>query len=470
MNTPQLASVVKDIRFWIVFFFIIRLYAITNPPLEVGHNWRQTDGTMIIRNFYERGANIFYPMVDVAGEKTGIVGSEFPILNYLVYIVCEIFGYEHWYGRLVVLLFSCLGVYFFNKLISAHYGEKAAFNCSIILLVSFWFSYSRKIIPDVFSASLCITSLYYGVRYLKDGGWRCLVLFFTLGLLACLSKILVATILTVLLIPFLDRNNLIGRKILISIFSVGILGGVCWWYFFWVPYLNETYGLKDHFFMGYSFSEGAKDLISKWPVVLKRFYDTPLKFSGFALFLMGLYFIFRKRDWTTLAVFLLPFVSYVVLLTKTGSSISGDTYYVITVIPCMAFVAGWGLTQIKNQRIVAVLLVAVAVEGIAAQIYDFRIRQPYQALADLEQIMDGVSDRNDLIVVNSEVNNPTTMYFAHRRGWTAPNVYFTDSVYVKDIRTKGCKFAVVAKKLYGDLELTYPVVHDSEYFRIYDLR
>ena len=36
----------KDIRFWIIFLFLLRLYGITNPPLEVGHNWRQTTVAM----------------------------------------------------------------------------------------------------------------------------------------------------------------------------------------------------------------------------------------------------------------------------------------------------------------------------------------------------------------------------------------------------------------------------------------
>ena len=471
MNFKELSiRLAKDIRFWIVFFFLLRMYGITNPPLEVGHNWRQTDGLMIIRNFYERDANIFYPRVDVAGDKTGIVGSEFPILNYLTYLVCKVFGYEHWFGRLVVLIFSCIGVFYFYKLILKYYGEPSAFNSSIVLLVSFWFSYSRKILPDPFAVSLCIISLYYAFRYFEDGKWIHLLFFFLLGLIGCLSKILAATILTVLLIPFLDRGTPAVRKFVFVIFALVILGGVSWWYFYWVPFLNDTYGLGDHFFMGYSFPEGARDLISKWPIVLKRFYDTPLKYTGFAAFLAGLYFIFRNKEWLKLCVFLLPFISFLVLLTKTGSSISGDTYYVITVIPCMAFVAGCGLAQVKNKKVVASILFVIAVEGLAAQIYDFRIRQPFRALADLENIMDGLSERNDLIVVNSEVNNPTAMYFTHRRGWTAPNVYLTDSLYLNGMREKGCKYVLVVKQLYGDLKLELPTVHDSEYFRIYNLK
>src|SRR5688500_14048264 len=118
MNSGQgLVVFLKDIRFWILLFFVVRLYGITLPPLELSHSWRQTDGLMIARNFCETDANILYPRIDSAGEKSGIVGSEFPLLNYLIYLVSAIFGYEHWYGRLIVLVCSSIGVFFFYKLI-----------------------------------------------------------------------------------------------------------------------------------------------------------------------------------------------------------------------------------------------------------------------------------------------------------------------------------------------------------------
>ena len=67
-------DLLKDIRFWIVLLFTVRLFGITNPPLEVGHNWRQTTVTMVARNFLEVDNDVLYPRVDIAGEKTGITG------------------------------------------------------------------------------------------------------------------------------------------------------------------------------------------------------------------------------------------------------------------------------------------------------------------------------------------------------------------------------------------------------------
>lgn len=458
-----------DIRFWIIIFFVARLYAITNPPLEVGHNWRQTDGLMIARNFYERSANIFYPRVDVGGERTGIVGCEFPILNYLVYLMALVFGYDHWYGRLIVLIVSSFGVFFFHKVIRRYFGESPAFNSAILLMGSFWFSYSRKIIPDVFALSLCIISLYYALAYLESGKWSRLFLFFLLGALGCLSKILAASILTVLLVPLFDKEIPLVRKGVLSLFSFFILILVCGWYFAWVPYLNETYGFGDHFFMGLTFEEGFKRISDNIPLMSKRFYDTAMKYTGFAAFLFAIVISIRKKAWIALVIFLPPFLAFLFMLIKTGSSMIGDTYYILTFVPSMAFITGYGLAQIPNRKVVAFILLVVVVENVSAQIYDFRIRQPYRSLASLESIMDSVSAPQDLVIINSSTNEPTAMYFAHRRGWVAPNTMLQDETFLKDIINKGCKVAVIAKKLHGDTDLKFPIVHESEYFRVYRL-
>ncbi len=465
----QSLYLLRDFRFWILFFFLIRMYGITKPPLEIGHDWRQTDGMMIARNFYERDPNILYPTVDVAGEKTGIVGCEFPILNYLVYLVSLVFGFQHWYGRLIVLIFSTSGIFFFHKLIRKYANEPSAFCATIILLVSLWFSYSRKNIPDTFGVSLCLIGLYYALEYVESGKFGHLLLFFVLALLGCLSKILAATILTVLLIPIVSKNILLSRKVLLSIFSAGILMGVFWWYFLWVPYLNKSYDFEAHFFTGLSFAEGFAQMANNWAKILERFYETPLRYVGFAVFLFSAFYFAYIKSWFHLAVFSLPFLSFMVMLIKTGSNIVEDNYYILTLIPAMAFLAGCGLAQLKSEGNRILILILIAVEGIATQANDFRFREPLASLRKLETIMDGFSHRNDLVAINAGAHNPTAMYFAHRRGWASEIAELSDTTYLSRIKNQGCKFVVVAKELYGDVVLDYPIVHESQYFKIYSL-
>ncbi|MBN1597984.1 MAG: hypothetical protein JW894_06795 [Bacteroidales bacterium] len=94
-------------KFWLLIFFIIRLFHITQPPIETQHSWCQTTVLMGARNFYEIEVNILYPRLDFAGEKSGITGMEFPILNYLIYLVSLVWKDDqsgNIYHRMLVFL------------------------------------------------------------------------------------------------------------------------------------------------------------------------------------------------------------------------------------------------------------------------------------------------------------------------------------------------------------------------------
>ena len=464
-------ALLKDARFWIAFFFILHLSRITLPPLEPGSTWRQTDGLMIARNFYEGNSNILYPTVDVAGERSGVVGCEFPILNYLIYLVSLVFGYESWYGRLINLIVSSIGVFFFFKLIRHYFNQEVAFNAVILVLISIWFTYNRTNIPDTFAVSLCMIALFYATQFLEHGKIYQLMLVLLLGGLGCLSKISAASVLTVLAIPYFLGSALLARKIWIGVVALLIIASVYWWYFVWVPHLSKQYGFGEHFFMGLPFNEGLEDLLENWKLTLKRFYDTAFKYTGFFIFLIGLYFILKKKQWLQLAVFAVPFLAYTIVVLKSGYGFHVNQYYVVMYVPPMAFVGGWGLSQL-NKKFVAIALLAVAgIEGVANQVHVMRIREPNSSFVKLEAVLDSVSKRGDLIAINgSAVADPTPMYFAHRKGWvfTTPNLINSDNLNY--VRSNGCKYAVIVKQLYGDAELSFPVVYDSEYFKVYKIQ
>lgn len=460
----------RDIRLWIGLFFLFQLFTIALPPLEPGSTWRQTDGLMVARNFYERNSNILYPAVDVAGEKTGIAGCEFPILNYLIYSVSLVFGYESWYGRLINLVVSSIGIFYFFRIIRRYFGELPAFNASVLVLVSVWFTYNRTNIPDTFAASLCIIGLYYATRYLDSGRLLYLLIFTLLGGVGCLAKISSACLLTTLAIPLFFSSAVYQRKIALVAAGIIILSVVIGWYFIWVPYLSRQYGFGEHFFMGMSFRQGATQLWNNWPATLRRFYNTPFKYTGFLVFLAGLIIAIQKKLWLPLLVFIVPFTAFAIVIVKCGFNFHIDAYYVIMFIPPMAFIAGCGLAQVKRKSIVIIALSIVGIEGIANQVHVLEIRQPNLALTKLETEMDAISGRNDLIVINGSARaDPTPMYFAHRRGWVIRNTDFAAAGYLDQLKTKGCKYAVIIKQPYGDLELGLEKIFDSAHFKIYKM-
>jgi len=84
--------------------------------------------------------------------------------------------------------------------------------------------------------------------------------------------------------------------------------------------------------------------------------------------------------------------------------------------------------------------------------------------------MDSVSRRSDLIAISSlENHDPTEMYMAHRRGWVFPKETLADPETQKVIKSQGCVYIVIVKKVFGDIDVGLPKVYDSEFFTVYKL-
>jgi hypothetical protein len=462
--------IISDIRFWIAIFFIIRLYGITQPPLEVGHNWRQTSVTMPARNFLEVDNNILYPRVDFAGNKTGITGMEFPLLNYLIYLTSEILDYQHWYGRLINLSISSLGLWFFFKLIEKYFTKEIAFNATIILGVSIWFQFFRKIMPDTFAMSLLLAGFYYGTNYLdndsKKSSTSHLLLSLVLISLATLSKISSGYFLILFILYFLKSDILLKRKVYFSIFLFMSLLPTLVWYFYWSPYLISYYEF-EHYFMGTSFSKGAQEIFQQFPQTLKRFYDTALKYIGFLVFILGMYFSIIQKNKKIAWILILSLFAFSILILKVGGKFPHHDYYVIPFVPVMALIASYGLTNLKSKKIALILLIAISIEGIANQSADFRIRTNEKFLTELENDLDAVSKRADLILINSGYY-PTPMYFAHRKGWIDWNFNIQHPEFVNARIQEGLKYILILKRSFGeDLKLPYPEIINNADYRLY---
>ena len=463
----------SDIRTWIVVFFLIRLIGITNPPLEVGHNWRQTTVTMVARNFLEVDSNILYPRVDMAGEKTGITGMEFPIFNYMIYCVSEIFGYQHWYGRLLNLLMSSIGVWFFFLLVRKYFHEKIALYSAIILSVSIWFQFSRKVMPDTFSVSLVIAGIYYGSSYFdsasRDKAWLKLILYSILISIGVLSKLPSGYLLALLLFGLADTTLPLRRKIVFSLVTCIALAPAIVWYFYWVPYLVDAYGFW-HFFMGTTLRSGALEILQNGHDTLKNFYDRAMKFIGFGAFIFGLFFVFRARDKRLRNIFMLALLLFSIIMMKAGRTFSHHDYYIIPFVPIMALVAGYGLASLQRTTVAVFILCCIMVEGIGNQQHDFFIHENDRALERLETDLDRVSHRSDLIVINSG-HYPTPMYFAHRKGWVASNENILDNNYIMSLQQLGLKYIVILKHSFGSevALLNYSKALENDDYTVYSV-
>lgn len=460
----------KSVEFWILILFVVRLIGITNPPLEMNHHWRQITGLMVSRNFCEMECNPFYPRVDDTNGGEGIIGMEFPAMNLIYYGMAKLFGYTHWYGRLINLIISSLGLLFFVKTLRLlRFPEKTILASTLFLGVSIWFSFSRKMMPDTFCVSIMVAALYFGLRHLQGGKLWNLILYMILCAIAVLSKIPAAIYLVFLAPFFFDSSYGMSRRISLVAISIIPVALMVWWYFVWNSYLSQEYGYWYN--VGLPFKEGFMETISNWDLTLKRFYfDAFVGFSIFVLFVIGLFLIFIRRERKLIVIFSLPFALFIVYVFKSGHNFYDQNYYIIPIVPVMALVAGNAAATLSTKKwLFILLLVAGSAESIANQQHDFFTPVSQQYKMELENIVNQVVGKNDLIMVNGS-NDPQMIYLSHRKGWSCDNEKLLDQNYVDQAVNKNCKFMVIDKHLDPVIPQDKAVIFENDDYIILSLQ
>jgi len=160
------------IALW-VLAMAARLILINQPYVD-HWSWRQSDVAAIARNFFESGFHFAYPQIDWAGDATGYVGTEFPILPFLAAICYKFAGIHEWIGRSQAVIFFGISLPFFFLLVREIFGSTAA------VWATFFFSFAplnvfagRSFMPDVPSLGLAIIGLYFFLRWLEHGTLLC---------------------------------------------------------------------------------------------------------------------------------------------------------------------------------------------------------------------------------------------------------------------------------------------------------
>ncbi len=480
----------QDIKSWIICFFLLRLYHISQPPLEQWHEWRQAYTAAVARNYYEEGINLFFPHVNHAGMNGGgIAGTEFPLFNALIALFSQPFGYADGWGRFINLVVSSIGIYFFYRIIDTYISPliasenkeetsetkpfpSLAFFSTLVLLSSIWFDYSRKIMPDTFSVALVLIGIFYGLEFLytEKNKWKNLSIYFIFTTLGILCKMPAVSVVTLLAVPLLDKNVEISKKIWFIGTSAIVAAFFGAWYFAWVPYLVAKY--NNQLFFPTHLKEGALQIWGEKYETIRRFTDTAL-FSKVGVFaaLVGLFLVLKSRKlplFLGLGLMCAMFFAYAL---KTGVVFATHTYYIIPLVPMLAFFAGTALHWLASKKeIAAYLLVGVIMaQGIYHQALDFDISPQYQHYSQLEKLADKYSpNKNDLIfVTGNHTLNPAPMYHTHRRGWVIAQEQFKDPQYIKGLTGWPPKI-IFFDKINNQGTMPYKILYEDDFFRVYD--
>ena len=482
-NSPR--KPIPALAILLIIYTLLSLIGITNPPVEIGHNWRQTVTAMMARNFYTHNTTFLYPEVDMTGNKSGIIGAEFPLFPQLIAYADQLFGFQHWYGRLINLIISIFGAIAFYTSTKQLFSKKIAFNATAILLCSIWFSFARKIMPDTFSISFALIGNYFLLQWLSPNLQQVkttefkspfnpnypasnpivesintpskklsLAPFHILGFiffssLAILTKLPALLWLTPASCFVMYGNAPRKIKFSIIIASILIIIPVILWYYIWVPELNKHFQL----FYPKSILEGWVEFLPFWKMALERFYFTALySFVALIFLILGIYFFIKKQSFKRNISLFITLLVFVVFIIKTGSVFPQHNYYVIPFVPIMAIVTGIGITEFiqqisKKEKPIFkyIILIIIGTEAILNQQHELFIKPSELYKLQLEKIGKSIP-KNNLVISNSGIN-PQEIYLLNRRGWVVFSNQLCKPQFIDSLYHCGAKYILINKNL-----------------------
>ena len=420
---------------------------------------------MVTRNYLEVDSNLLLPRVDETKGESGIIGMEFPSLNYIFFALTKVFNYKHWYGRLINLIVSSIGLLFFSKIIQKFFSKKVVIASTLFLLGSIWFSFSRKMMPDTYCISLMFIGIYYGINYLNQGKTLNVFLYVIFTTLAILSKI-PAGIYFTLLIPMMFWNFNRIHKVIIASTTLIPLFLTYLWYFIWNPHLSKVYG--NWYNSGKTIAEGFIEIAANLDLVFKNFYFH--SFSGYIIFIFFLFgFVLIIRHWNRFLILSISLLSlfFIIYILKSGYFFYHHNYYIIPFVPVMALISGYCIGGINKKWIFVTCIIIGLSESILNQQHDFFIKESEKYKLELESISDLVSSKKDLIAINGN-DNPQQLYLAHRKGWTCSDSLITDLSFINNIQKKGCRY-IFLNKHSCNKSINRKIVFSNVNFTVYDL-
>jgi 4-amino-4-deoxy-L-arabinose transferase-like glycosyltransferase len=434
---------------WLILVLYLALHIphLTAPPLDE-HAWRQSDTAAVARNFAEESANIFYPRIDMRNQFSGITGMEFPIYNYSIFLFNAAFGFAHWHGRLLSLLFSAVGIIYFYRLLELRYSRLIAAVGTVTLgFFPLWFYFVRNIQPDAAMVSASIASLYYAARFGRTSRLKDLYIAIALLSLACLIKIpaIFVGIPFLYLLGWKKICEIISWKLLLIAGVIFILPNLLW--YAWSAHLSSGFGLGQYYYGELSPQLSLSLVKTKGFWSTLKFYILPFKASTAFVYLalaFGLIYSWARRDFFPL----LWFLSIGLFLAIFANKSFFHNYYSLPLIPPIAIIAAVGFDWLykiieKESRAFAWIFALGFFASLgwfswhkAAPLYV--VNNP--ELMRLESIMDQNVPKNDRIITNFG-GNPNMLYMSHRKGWSVSEDQLNPQL-LKGLHEQGAQFVV----------------------------
>ncbi|MGA7274109.1 MAG: glycosyltransferase family 39 protein [Candidatus Udaeobacter sp.] len=436
------------IAIWILAV-AVRLMLIDQPYVD-HWSWRQSDVAAIARNFYDGGFRFAYPQIDWAGNATGYVGTEFPILPFVAAICYKFVGVHEWIGRSQAVILFAVSLPFFFLLVREIFGSTAA------VWATFFFSFAplnifagRSFMPDVPSLSLAIIGLYFFLRWTDDQKWTP---FFSAAIAISISILIKVTSgvifapLAYLAVagigdpgrqnkerrfpkppgrsgkrPSLNFGAHLAPLQLIAFAAIALLPSAIWYW--------HAYQIAQRFYPHHFFGAGGVRIenFSWYSNIARQTAISSLTPLLTIMALIGLFVAQRGKYGRFFDWWLAAMVLFVVALGYGNR----HRWYQLPMVPITAGFAGaacaFFASKISSRR--AAIALSILLAGSFAILSYMYVRPLYESSA--AQLRNAGLALNkmtpsDALIIAADMGDPTIFYYSQRKGWHVPE---EDGIY-----------------------------------------
>ena len=442
----------------LLFHVAIHLRYLNLPPVGF-HLWRQCDTLSVARNFYEQGMNFFEPRVDRCGAGSGVTGSEFPLVTYLMALGYRAFGYGYWVQRLVVLLLSLIAVAGCFRFTQALLGSTllAAASSLILVLSPLFVYYSVVAMPDVPMLGFLFLGLAGLTAWSRGSGTRHALWgigALGLGTLIKLSAAAAWPAALVLSLRGWGRSSGPQRWIVAAAAAVAVAAVGAWYAH--ARALSEIHHSRI-FLLSPMFPYPAAVV----PRVLKREFlewlpELFLNYASFVWFAIGIASLGGSASVETSRFSLAYAVSLGGFMVAVLPMLEMHDYYMVAALPLLVPIATLGFGRLwaaaarrpSAALLAATLLAAAVILGPIRGLSRLEGRRPPAGLETIAPALDRmIPDRRERVIAASDPSPDIFLYFMHRRGWSATSAVGAEEF--EDMAAQGARYLISSSR---DLE------------------
>jgi len=434
-----------------VFIFCI-LFTVLHVPLLIQdvshtHKWRQADTAAVAKNFYSESGNIFYPRIDLRGDKTGITGMEFPLYQYVSSLFYSVFDLNSDVpGKLVSLVSVLVLLFMLIRLAKVGNVDISSESITIVFFcMPFVFFYATAYMPELFALVLAVTGVYYLYQYRVSDVTRYLVLATFFLCIGSLSRPFLIFLCWPLLWCFIGdlKKKHVSFPLMIS--GLTILFVFSMWYFIWSPFLVENFEL-NYFYSGSSIQDNIVKILSLefWKKLSKEISQMYLGWVWVPFFVYGFYRLLRQKSELIKMLFLTSIFGIFCIGLITGWHFSPHHYYLIFILPFLLYSASFALDIVLKKYPKAVLGVGVVLITLTSlsQINIYRVDKDFKIMQPKLAEMKSQIPEDDLVIVEDIGGYAYSLHSLRRKGWVINKETIYQYSHVKELVNKGAKWVI----------------------------